>query len=456
MLKPKSRVQVLLNQFNSSLGLPFQKVLPASMIEETLAEEGIKYRNRLFSPLVTLWAFLSQVIDGDQTCHNAVSRVIAWLAGQGKEIPSEDNSGYCQARLRLSENFLKKLFNKSGKNLEKEVQEESLWCGRRVKVFDGSTVSMPDTLKNQKAYPQPTTQKAGCGFPLAKLGVLFSLQTGAAIAIIIEVFKIHDVKLARQLYDVLEPGDIFLSDRACCSYADIYFIKQRNCDAVIRLHQSRKQQMRKKKRIGSNDRLVTWKKPKSKPKGLSKQEYDSLPKTLVVREIHYYICIPGYRTKQVTLITTLLDEKVYPIIEFLKVYEMRWEAELNLRHLKTSLGMDILRGQTPEMVRKEIYVHLLAYNLLRTVMWSAGTQMEVNPLRLSLQEARHHLNHFVGEFKNSGVRKRKKLYQTMLEAIAHKPMKKRPLRFEPRVRKRRPKAYPLMTEPRSILRQKVA
>ena len=165
---------------------------------------------------MTLWAFLSQVIDAEQTCHNAVSRVIAWLAGQGEEIPSEDNSAYCQARIRLPENFLKKLFSKSSQNLEKEVQSEQLWCGRHVKVFDGSSVSMPDTPENQKAYPQPKTQKAGCGFPLAKLGVLFSLQTGAAIAIIIEVFKTHDVKLARRLYDCLEPGDIFLSDRACC------------------------------------------------------------------------------------------------------------------------------------------------------------------------------------------------------------------------------------------------
>ncbi len=426
------------------------------MIEETLVEEGIKYRNRLFSPLVTLWAFLSQVIDADKTCHNAVSRVIAWLAGQGEEIPSEDNSAYCQARIRLPENFLKKLFSKSSQNLEKEVQEEALWCGRSVKVFDGSTVSMPDTADNQKAYPQPKSQKAGCGFPLAKLGVLFSLQTGAAIAVIIEVFKTHDVKLARQLYDCLEPGDIFLSDRACCSYADICFIQQCHCDAVIRLHQSREKQMKKKKKIGPNDRLVTWQKPKSRPKGLSKEEYDSLPKTLTVRQIHYYICIPGRRTQQVILITTLLDEEAYPVREFLKLYQLRWEAELNLRHLKTSLGMDILRGKTPEVVRKEIYVHLLAYNLLRTVMWSAGTQLGVNPLRLSLQEARHHLDNFVDEFKNCGTRKRKKLWTTMLELIAHKPMKKRPLRFEPRVRKRRPKSYPLMTQPRSVLRQKVA
>ena len=452
----QSRVQILLDQFNSSLGLPFQKLLPASKIEETLFEEGIKYRNRLFSPMVTLWAFLSQVIDADKTCHNAVSRVIAWLAGKGEEVPSEDPSAYCQARQRLPESFLKKLFSQVALRLKKKVQKEQLWCGRYVKVFDGSTVSMPDTPENQKAYPQPSSQKAGCGFPLAKIGVLFSLATGSVVEVVIDVFKTHDVKLARRLYEFLEAGDIFLSDRACCSYADIHFITNRDADAVIRLHQSRKQQMKKGRRIGPNDRLVIWNKPKSRPKALFKQEYDALPKTLTVREIHYYICIPGWRTKQVTLITTLLDAKAYPILEFVKLYEARWEAELNLRHLKTTLKMEILRGQTPEIVRKEIYVHLLAYNLLRTVMWSAGTEMGVNPLRLSLQEARHHLDNFVDELKNCGAKKRKKLYQTMLELIAHKPREKRAGRFEPRVKKRRPKSYPLMTEPRSVLRQKSA
>ncbi len=212
----KSRVQILLDQFNSSLGLPFQKLLPAATIEEALNEEGIKYRNRLFSPIVTLWAFLSQVIDADKTCHNAVSRVIFWLAGIGEEVPSEDNSAYCQARLRLPENFLKKLFGKVGQNLEEEVRAEQLWCGRHVKVFDGSSVSMPDTPENQKAYPQPSSQKAGCGFPLAKIGVLFSLTTGAALGLVIDVFKTHDVKLARLLYDYLNALDVLVGDRAIC------------------------------------------------------------------------------------------------------------------------------------------------------------------------------------------------------------------------------------------------
>ena len=354
----KSRVQILVDKYTSSIGLPFQKLLPESTIEAALIEEKIKYRNRLFSPIVSLWAFLSQVLDTDKTCHNAVSRIIAWLASVGKAIPSEDTSAYCQARKRLPERLLQRLFGTVGLSLEKQVTPEYLWCGRNVKVVDGSTVSMPDTPENQEAYPQPSSQKQGCGFPLAKIGVLFSITTGAALALVIDVFRTHDVKLARRLSKYLNPGDVLLGDRAFCSYADIYFIQQRKCDAVFRKHQGRKNQMRKGKRIGPCDSSYVWHKPKNRPKGLSKEEFDSLPKTLLLREVHYYICIPGYRTKQVTLITTLLDAKVYPLKELLKIYEARWDVELDLKHIKTTLGMDVLRSKTPEIVRKEIYTYL--------------------------------------------------------------------------------------------------
>lgn len=301
-------------------------------------------------------------MDTDKTCHNAVSRVIGWLAGKDAEIPSEDTSAYCQARIRLPEKLLQRLFGTVAQGLETKVTPEHLWCGRHVKVVDGSTVSMPDTLENQVAYPQPSSQAPGCGFPLAKIGVLFSLATGAAIALVIDVFNTHDIKLARKLYQFLVPRDVLLGDRAFCSYADLVSIKNYGCDAVFRKHQGRKTQIKRGNRIGPSDQLITWHKPKTRPQGLSKEEFSALPKTLTLREVHYYICIPGFRTKQVTLITTLLDEQVYSWQELLKIYELRWQVELNLKHIKSTLGMDILRGKTPEMVRKEIYVYLLAYN----------------------------------------------------------------------------------------------
>ena len=214
--------------------------------------------------------------------------------------------------------------------------------------------------------------------------------------------------------------------------------------------------MKKGKRIGPCDRLVIWHKPKTCPKGLSKEEFNSLPKTLTVREVHYYICIPGYRTKEVTLITTLLDAKAYPIKELLRIYELRWDVELDLKHIKITLGMDVLRVKTPEMARKEIYAYLLAYNLLRTVMWQAGTESGINPLRLSLQGARQHLNNFRSELKKASDRKRKRLYKTMLAVIAHKLVPERPGRAEVRVKKRRLLSYPLMKQPRQVLNQKAA
>ncbi|WP_292864605.1 IS4 family transposase [Nostoc sp. LPT] len=367
------RVQILKDKFGQSLGLPFKELLPSPVIEQALAELNIKYKKRLFDPIVTLWAFLSQVLDADKSCHNAVSKIIAQLAGEEVEIPSTDTSGYCQARARLPEKLLEQLFGKVAQSLEEKVTTEYLWCGRNVKVIDGSTVSMPDTVENQKVYPQPSNQKPGCGFPIAKIGVIFSLATGVAVALCIDVLNTHDIKLARKLYEFLNPLDILLGDRAFCAYADLIAIKKIDCDAVFRKHQSRKTSMRQGKIVGDCDKLVTWYKPKTCPKGLSKEEFDTLPQTITVREIYYYIVIPGFRTQRVSLITTLLDKTTYSTLAIVGLYGQRWDVELDLRHLKTTLGMDILRCKTPSMVRKEIYVYLLAYNLLCGLMWSAGT-----------------------------------------------------------------------------------
>lgn len=450
-----NRVKILKQKFTQSLGLPFRDLLLESTIREALEAEKVKYRQRLFDPFVTLWTFLSQVLDTDKTCHNAVSRVIAWLASVDAEVPSDDTSAYCQARKRLPQKLLSRLFGKVAQDLENKTTTEHLWCGRHVKVVDGSTVSMPDTPENQAIYPQSTTQATGCGFPTAKIGALFSLATGAALALVIDVLNTHDVKLARRLYKFLNPGDVLLGDRAFCSYADLVFIQDHQADAVFRKHQGRKDDIRRGKRIGPCDKLVLWNKPKSRPKGLSPEEFAALPKDLILREVHYYIVIPGFRTKQVTLITTLLDAVEYPIGELMRLYSSRWEVELDLKHLKTTLGMDVLRGKTPEMVRKELYAYLLAYNLLRTVMWEAGTTHGVNPLRLSMQGTRQHLDNFTEHLAIAPARKRKKLYRTLLKLIVHKPVPERPGRSEPRVRKRRPKSYPVMQKPRSELRRQL-
>ena len=469
MKKHQHLGQILIQKFTKSIGLPFQELLPSATIEDILRENGVKYRNRIYNPIVVVWSFLSQILDPDHSCKNAVSRIIAHSCSEEIETPSENTSAYCKARKRLPEKIFKNLLDRTGEKLEKEVETKQLWCGRHVKIIDGSTVSMPDTIKNQEVYPQHSSQKKGCGFPLAKIGVLFSYATGAVSGIAIDVFKTHDIKLARQLNSYLDPGDILVGDRAFCSYTDICFWAQLGCDAVMRLHQGRLQKgkkrakftvnppftKKKQKRKAPNDRLILWTKPPRKPKDISREDFDFIPDDLVLREIHAYICIPGFRTKEIIVVTTLLDAIEYPISQILALYDSRWEAEVNLKHIKTTLGMDILSCQTPDMVRKEIYVYLLAYNLIRSVMYEAGTVFERNPIRLSLQATRQHLNNFTTKWINTPFRTGRKLYKTMLEKVADSYQKKRIGRVEPRVRKRRPKAYPLMQEPRSILRAKM-
>ncbi len=450
-----NRVQVLKTKFTQSLGLPFRELLPESEIQQVIDEINIKYRRRLFDPFVTLWVFLSQVLDVDKSCENAVSRVIAWLANETNKIPSTDTSAYCKARQRLPEKLLEKLFSSVAKKIQDKVTPSQLWCGRRIKVIDGSTVSMPDSIENQKSYPQPGSQNPGCGFPIAKIGVVFCLTTGVAVALAIDVLNTHDIKLARKLAQFLEPGDVLVGDRAFCAYAELVAINNLGCDSVFRKHQSRKTSMRHGKIVGACDKFVTWSKPQRCPQGLSEIEFSALPTTLIVREINYYVVIPGFRTNNVSLITSLLDTETYPTVEIVKLYNSRWDVEVNLKHLKTTLGMEVLRGKTPEIVRKEIYAFLLAYNLLRTLMWEAGMTYGVPPLRLSLQGTRHHLDNFIPEFLASTNKKRHQLYQTLLKIIVDKPIPKRPGRVEPRVRKRRPKAYPLMKQPRHQLRRQL-
>ena len=443
-------------KLSHSLGLPFQKVLPETMIQEAIRAEGITYRKRLFWPVVTVWMFLSQVLDKDKSCENAVSRFIVFLSSQKASLPSADPSAYCQARKRLSEGLFKRLFVGVAHRLQARVSQEGLWKGRRAFLLDGSTVSMPDTPENQAAYPQHKTQAPGCGFPLARIVGLFSLATGAAWDLLVGAWKTSEIKMARQLYEKLEPQDILVGDRLFGSYADFWMIQTQNIDGLFRMHQRRKADFRKGERLGKNDHLVCWTKPKHCPQGLPQEIYDQLPETLTIREIRDTLQRKGYRTKSVTLVTTLLDPKAYPKDDLTELFGLRWSVELNLRHLKTTMGMDILSTQTPQMVRKEIFCHLLAYNLIRSLMWDAAVRHQVSVLRLSVQATIRHTINFAPQLAQAGRHKRQSLYHTLLSLIAQEQVPDRSGRHEPRVRKRRPKAYPLMTKSRQELRRKLA
>jgi hypothetical protein len=449
-------VEILRRKLSQRAGKPFANILNEKVIEESIVQAQLKYRNRLFTPIVTIWAFLYQVLDPDKSLANAVKQIRSCLAVEGAEKPSLNTGGYAKARKRLPEKMLEWLFEHTGESLTAEAAPEQRWQGRCVKLLDGSTVVMADTEANQKEYPQHQNQKPGCGFPLAKLVVMFSLTTAAAIGVRIAALNTSEITLARSWYSTLNPEDVALADRAYGSYVDLALVQQQQADAVFRKHQSRQSDFRKGKRLGKNDHIVTWKRPKCCPKAMDKEEFENLPATFQVREVRFSIERPGWRTKSVTVVTTLLDPKVYPKAKLAELYGLRWQAEINLDQIKTTLGMEMLKAQSPEMVRKEIYVHLMAYNLLRYLMWQAGFQSNQAPLRLSVQGCRQSFNQFRSRLAEAGRVRLPRFCQSLLEMIAETIVPLRPNRYEPRKRKRRPKAFPLMNEPRAILKQKLA
>ncbi len=458
-----SSIKQLRQKFSQSVGLPLREALPESEIEAALKAENVVYRRCLFDPIVTTWAFLCQVLDADRSCRKAISRVFAYLSdtqSQGSDpielIDSESDTGaYCKARQRLSLPVLKRLYRSVAIHLEDRVAPQRRWCGRRVFLGDGTTVLMPDTPENQAAYPQHPNQKAGCGFPLAKLVAIFSLTTGALIEAITDVWSAYEPALLRRISACLKPGDVFVGDRIYCTYADIALLQNQLVDSVFRLHGARKIDFRKGRRLGKHDRIFVWEKPKQCSKTLPQSFFDPLPDTLTVRVLRFSISKKGFRSKQITVVTTLLDPIAYPKDEIARVYGLRWEAEIDLRHLKSSMDMDFLRTKSPDMVHKELAMYFLAYNLLRSLMAEAGMRYGKDPLRLSFKGTLQHLNTFLTLLATAGPRKRQQHYQLLLLLIAREQLPDRPGRVEPRVVKRRPKWSRWMQEPRSVLKQKL-
>ncbi|PWT79200.1 MAG: hypothetical protein C5B58_14155 [Acidobacteria bacterium] len=273
-------------------------------------------------------------------------------------MPSLDTSAYCQARARLSESRLRRLCDHLGHQLEEQAGEDQLWLGRRVKIIDGTSVSMPDTTANQELWPQSSAQKPGCGFPLLKLLGVFSLQSAALLDLTISNQRRHDAQLARQLWPHFQAGDVVLADRGFCSFGDLAQLHSAGIEVVMRLHQARKTDFRRGKRLGPNDRLVVW----------TKEQLKTLPDTIQLRLVRYCIEIPGCRCQEVILVTTLLDAHRFSAAQLAGLYFRRWGVELHSRQIKILLGMDVLRCLSPTMIRKELLMHLVAYNLIRALM----------------------------------------------------------------------------------------
>jgi hypothetical protein len=428
----------------------FGKLVPKELLAAQLC--GTNSRQRIFSPALTFWSFLGQVLEPGSSCRDALRQLNAWWQWHfpTRTLPSHDTSGYCQARARLSDSSLQALCRHVGQQLERQATEEQLWLGRRVMIIDGTSVSMPDTAANQAVWPQSSAQKPGCGFPLLKLVGVFSLQSGALLDLSIASQRQHDVRLARQLWPKLQAGDIILADRGFCSFADLAQLQAAGSDVVMRLHQARKTDFRRGKRLGPNDRLVVWNKPLQPTPNLTKEELKALPNTLQLRLVRYRIHIPGCRCQEVILVTTLLDAKRFGATQLAQLYFRRWSVELHFHQIKILLGMDVLRCLPPAMVRKELLMHLVAYNLIRALMQRASLIYQVQLGRLSFKGSLDSLHHFANAIHAAHAKptRQRQLFDTLLLTIALDQIPIRPTRTEPRVKKRRPKNYHLLTKPR--------
>jgi hypothetical protein len=454
------QVDTLRREFLQGGELPFADVLSAGCLAEALAEIKRPWKDCIFTPLVTLWVFLGQVLNSDQSCRAAVARLIAHRVSQGLGPCSSETGAYCQARKRLPERFFSAVARLVGRNLDAQVDRRWTWKGRRVCLFDGSTVSMPDTPENRRDYPLVYNQTPGTNFAIARVGAIVSLSCGAILDLGICRYAGKgqgEVSLLRQLWDVLRPGDVLLGDRLMSGWVGMYLLKGRGVDTVSRLSAHRRADFRKGTRLGKDDHLVVWKKPTS-IRSVDRQTYNALPDSITVREARFRVEQAGFRTRWIVVVTTLLDPEQASKEELASLYRARWNNELDLRSIKITLQMDMLRCKTPGLVRKEIWTHVLAYNLIRTVMAQAAAREGVPPRSLSFKATLQVLEAFrpliaYQAHRNAGHWAA--LYDHLLGAIAVHRVADRPDRFEPRLAKRRPKGYNRLTRPRQEIKRQM-
>jgi hypothetical protein len=456
----RQQIRFLRRQFLQDGSLPFANVLSDKTVEQALNAVGVVWNDSIYTPLVTLWVFLSQVLSADHSCRDAVARLIAYRVSQGQRPCSARTGAYCEARKRLPEKFFSAVTRLVGRRLEEEVHSNWLWKGRHVYMFDGTTVSMPDTAPNQAAYPQVYNQAPGLGFPIARVCTLISLSCGAVLDLGISRYAGKgqgELTSLRKLWDVLSPGDVLLTDALMSTWYEMLTLKQRGVDSVSRLNKARRQaDFRRGISLGKDDHVVRWPKPGPMIRSLDWATYKNLPDYLEVRETRVRVEQPGFRTKEIIVVTTLLDPEATTKEDLASLYRSRWSQELDIRDIKITLQMDVLRCKTPALVHKEIWTHLLAYNLIRAVMAQAASRHDLQPRDISFKgtvqtlEAFQPLIRFQG---HKGATFRQQLYQQLLKAVASHRIADRPDRFEPRKRKRNPRKAEKMTKPRWELKR---
>ena len=444
--------QSLLHQRRSRIGrrarstqaVEFFNVLTSSELLETTEALLPEHRERLYPPTVTLSMFMRQALEADGSCQKAVNGWAAQRAADGLSACSVRTGGYCRARQRLPLEMVSALTCQTGSMLSQRARTQWLWRGRTVKLVDGTGLSMPDTPENQAVYPQPSTQAPGVGFPLARLVMVICLATGAALDAAIGPHRgkgSGELGLVRGLLEGFRPGDVMLADALYCNYFLIATLMAKGVDVLFEQNGSRITDFRRGQSLGTRDHIVRWPKPAARPEWMTPEQYALFPDEITLREV---------KVAHQVLVTTLLDHRRAGKDDLSALYARRWNVELDLRNLKTTTGMDVLSCQTPQMNDKQLWVHLLAYNVIRLLMAQAASNAGVDPRGLSFK----HTVQLWTEWVARGLSATKDC-QRLFALIAQSKVGHRPGRIEPRMRKRRPKPYPWLKVPRAHARRQV-
>lgn len=451
----KKKTQGIIAQKRRSLiegTLDFQQQFMEEISPEILERHSGTQRNRHYPDHMAFWAFFSQVSSNDASCAAAVAGIQAWAEQRGLPVPACGTSSYCDARKKLPVEMLREVNNSLYLQLDAHLPSQRHWRGLRPRAEDGTTAQMPDTEMNRKSYPYPNGQQDGCGFPMIRLSGLIDLSHGGLCEFVTSDMNKSELSNHKQLEGKLQEGDVFIADRLYSGYELIERLSAKGIHFVGRNHQARKIDFRKGLKIGPNERLITWKKSRQLPNGssLNQTEWEAVPEQMQLRLIR---CKgPDREGKQTTryVVTTLLDHKAYPADEVAALYLHRWEIEVRFRDIKTTLGMEMLRTKSPEMIEKELLMHQIVYNLMRLVMLKAATAHGVNQRRLSFRGTQQVIQAFVKNFSDMARHPLLRIQQRakMWARIAERIVTERPGRNEPRRVKRRPKCTYWLQKPR--------
>lgn len=457
----KKSFDAVAEPFLQGEGLPFAKVLDAESIHRAFSEEEALFaQDHIFSTEIVLWAFLAQALrDGKgAACSSAVAEIATYMLQTGKRPPSGDTGDYCRARAKLSLPALRRLVVESARQLQNDADASWLWKGLHAKLVDGFTLTMPDTRENQEAFPQLTSQDPGVGFPIARCCAVLSLATACVCDVAIGPYEGKETgesALLRDMLDVFDKGELVVFDRYYCSFMMLATLALRGVHVCARLHQCRTIDFRRGRRLGQDDHLIVWARPK-RPAWMSQEQYDRIPSTLTLRELRFNVTVPGRRVEMITVVTTLTDSKVYSKEDIATLYGFRWNAELDIRDIKQTLNLDHVRCKTPEMVHRELWVTFLAYNLIRKVIATAAAVYGKQPRRLGFTLACQTILSSWMLLSTGSCFDPRGLRADALARIADNEVADRPGRIEPRVLKRRRHRYPLMKRPRDQLRVELA